>query len=51
MDYINGEPAEPVKLTKKEQRLRNKIQEKIHYCYNCQAYDSGDIVWVMGEKR
>ncbi len=38
------------KLTLKEERLFEKIQDQIHFCLNCQARDSGDWIWVMGER-
>lgn len=37
-------------LTLKESILKDKIQELIHYCLNCQARDSGDWIWVQGER-
>jgi len=37
-------------LTKKEENYRKKIQSEIVSCYNCQPYDSGEPVWIYGEK-
>lgn len=37
-------------LTKRETKLKDKVQNDIHYCLNCQARDSGDWIWVMGHK-
>lgn len=37
-------------LTKKEEKQLNKMQADIHYCLNCQPWDSGDYFWVMGEQ-
>lgn len=34
----------------KEKKLQSKVQEQIHYCLNCQARDSGEWIWVMGER-
>ncbi len=25
-----------------------RIQDEIRYCYNCQPYDSGEMIWVQG---
>ncbi len=27
-----------------------KAQREIYYCFNCQAVDSGDIIWVQGDR-
>jgi hypothetical protein len=37
-------------LKAKEEKLKNQIQEDIHYCLNCQARDSGDWIWILGER-
>lgn len=37
-------------LTDEEERLREKIQDDIHFCLNCQARDSGEWIWVMGDE-
>ncbi len=37
-------------LTRKVEALKQKIQQDIHFCYNCQAYDSGEMIWVQGRK-
>ena len=37
-------------LTRKEENFRQKIQSDIIACYNCQPYDSGEPVWIHGEK-
>ena len=37
-------------LNAKEEKLRCRIQADIHYCLNCQARDSGDWVWLSGER-
>jgi len=37
-------------LTKKEERLKNKVQSEISYCSYCQSYDGGDIVWIYGKR-
>ena len=37
-------------LTSKEERLKNKIQKEIAYCYNCQPYDCGEPVWIYGDR-
>lgn len=37
-------------LTKKEERLKNKVQSKIEYCLYCQPYDEGEAVWIYGDR-
>lgn len=37
-------------LTEREEKLKEKVQNDIHYCLNCQARDSGDWIWVMGQR-
>ena len=37
-------------LTQREEKKRIKVQNDIHYCLNCQARDSGDWIWVLGER-
>jgi len=34
----------------KYSRYLEKAQRQIYYCFNCQAVDSGDIVWVQGDR-
>lgn len=37
-------------LSKKNQKLFNRIQGQIEYCYNCQPYDEGEPVWIHGDR-
>jgi hypothetical protein len=37
-------------LSKKEETYRSKIQSKIYYCLNCQAFDGGEAIWVQGDQ-
>jgi hypothetical protein len=30
------------------ERYVERIQDEICYCYNCQPYDSGEMIWVQG---
>jgi hypothetical protein len=39
-----------LKLSNRLEKLKNKIQEKIRYCYNCQAYEGGQIFWILGRQ-
>lgn len=45
-----GDNKELPTLTEREEKLKDKVQNDIHYCLNCQARDSGDWIWVLGEK-
>lgn len=31
-------------------RYKRLVQPEIYYCYNCQPYDGGDPVWVLGDE-
>lgn len=37
-------------LSKKEEKIRKKIQSEIKYCDYDQPYDSGDVIWIYGDK-
>ena len=37
-------------LTAKEEQYRKRVQKKIHYCSYDQPYDSGEVVWIFGDK-
>ena len=37
-------------VNKTIERYVKKIQPLIRYCYNCQAHDGGEIIWVQGHK-
>lgn len=41
---------EPKKLNQKEEEIRDIIQSEIYSCALCQPYDSGEVVWVIGEQ-
>lgn len=28
-----------------------KAQRNLAYCYNCQAFDSGDLIWIFGKRQ
>jgi len=33
-----------------KEKLIEQLQEEIQYCATCQPYDSGDVVWILGEE-
>jgi hypothetical protein len=37
-------------LTKKEEKYVTRVQKQIHYCSYDQSYDSGEVVWIFGDK-
>ncbi|MDH8679497.1 RES family NAD+ phosphorylase, partial [Fusibacter bizertensis] len=37
-------------LSRKEEILKDKIQEEIQYCTYCQPYDGGECIWILGIK-
>jgi len=41
---------EPIKLNQKEEKIKDIIQAQIYSCLNCQARDSGEWIWVIGEQ-
>lgn len=41
---------EAVMLTKKEERVCAKVQAQITHCIYCQPYESGEAVWILGDK-
>jgi len=36
-------------VTKIEEYI-DEIQPEIVYCYNCQPYEGGEPIWIMGRK-
>jgi len=39
------------KLTATEEAIKDKIQNQIYYCLNCQPRDSGEWIWIYGERQ
>lgn len=37
-------------LNEEQEKFREKAQKIIRYCEDCQSHDSGEIIWVLGEK-
>lgn len=46
MEYEDFTPE----LNKKEERYLQQVQNKIYYCSYDQPYDSGEVVWLFGER-
>ena len=38
-------------LSATEDAIMSKLQEQIHYCLNCQPRDSGEWIWIYGERH
>lgn len=47
--YIMDEFEKP-NLSPKEKGVLKKVQSEIAYCIYCQPYDSGEAVWIFGDK-
>lgn len=45
---MNG--LEKSDLNRTEEKYRDRLQNKIHYCIYCQPYDDGEAVWIHGER-
>lgn len=41
---------DPIELNQKEEEIREIIQSQIEYCILCQARDSGEWIWIWGER-
>jgi hypothetical protein len=37
-------------ITKKEQKIIDKIQSNLSSCVNCESWDSGEPLWIWGDE-
>jgi len=44
------DPYEPAEINENERLIMVEVQSKIYSCPICQPYDSGEAVWIHGDR-